>query len=261
MDRLKILITGKNGYIAKSLISNLKGYSIVSIGRDDFELTNQKDTIDWFSDKYFDVVIHTAVSGGNRLYTETSDVLMNNLKMYENLMKCRNHFDKFIHFGSGAEDTLDTPYGMSKRIISKLMKTDKNSINIKIYAVFDENELNQRFIKGNIIRYINGENMIIHQNKKMDFFYMKDLVSIVDWVINNKKSKEFQTIDCTYSNTFSLEDIANVINELDVYKVDIDVHNDGMGADYCGIYSNIPIELVGLNNGIIETYNKLKCNI
>lgn len=261
MDRLKILITGKNGYIAKSLISNLKGYSIVSIGRDDFELTNQNDTIDWFSDKYFDVVIHTAVCGGNRLYTETSDVLMDNLKMYENLMKCRNKFNKFIHFGSGAEDVLNTPYAMSKRIINKLMKTDKNSINIKIYAVFDENELNQRFIKGNLIRYINKQNMIIHQNKKMDFFYMKDLVTIIDWVINNEKSKEFQTIDCTYSTTFSLEDIANMINKLDVYKVDIDVHNTGMGMDYYGVYSDIPVELIGLSAGIIETYNKLKCNI
>ena len=81
---------------------------------------------------------------------------MDNILMYENLTKCRNHFGKFIHFGSGAEDTLNTPYAISKRIINKLMKLDDNSINVKIYAVFDENELNQRFIKGNIIRYLNN---------------------------------------------------------------------------------------------------------
>jgi nucleoside-diphosphate-sugar epimerase len=258
MDRLKILITGKNGYIASSLIKNLKNHFIFSIGRDDFDLKNENDTKKWFSDKYFDVVIHTAVSGGNRLREETSDVLMDNILMYENLTKCRNHFGKFIHFGSGAEDTLNTPYAISKRIINKLMKLDDNSINIKIYAVFDENELEQRFIKGNIIRYIQKENMIIHQNKKMDFFYMMDLISVVEWIINTDISEINKNIDCTYSTTYSLKEIANFINQLDTHKVNIDVEKPNSGVDYFGKFSNIPIKLVGLENGIIKTYNKLK---
>jgi nucleoside-diphosphate-sugar epimerase len=262
MDRLKILITGKNGYIASSLIKNLKNHLIISIGRDDFDLKNENDTIKWFSDKYFDVVIHTAVSGGNRLKEETSDVLMDNLLMYENLIKCRNHFNKFIHFGSGAEETLNTPYAFSKRIINKLMKLDDNSINIKIYAVFDENELNQRFIKGNIIRYIQKENMIIHQDKKMDFFYMKDLISLIDWLItNNTYQLRIKNINCTYSNTYSLKEIANFINQLDSYNVGIDIHQSNMGIDYFGNFSKLPINFIGLEKGIIETYNKLKCSI
>jgi hypothetical protein len=125
------------------------------------------------------LVIHTAVSGGNRLSLDGPDVVLSNLLMYDNLMRCRDKFTRLIYFGSGAEEKADQPYGFSKHIISQLMKLDPKNINVKIYAVFDENELNTRFIKSNLLRYINRENMIIHQDKKMDFFYMKDLVSLV----------------------------------------------------------------------------------
>ena len=259
---MNILITGGNGYIAKSIYSHLNlKYNITLINRNDVDLTDRNQVAEYFSDKYFDIVIHSAVSGGHRLILDDSNVLTHNLLMYDNIMRCRDKFNKFIHFTSGAEDNAETPYGFSKYIISKLMKLDKRSVNLKIYAVFDENELSTRFIKSNINRYINRENLIVYTDKKMDFFYMKDFISILEWIIDNEKCNEIKNIDCTYSSTFSLKDIANFINELSDYKVDIEVHNSTIGVDYCGTYSDIPIQLIGLKAGIIETYNKLKCNI
>jgi nucleoside-diphosphate-sugar epimerase len=61
-----------------------------------------------FQDKYFDLVIHTAVRGGSRLNPlDGPDVVLSNLLMYDNLMRCRDKFDRFIHFGSGAEEKAD----------------------------------------------------------------------------------------------------------------------------------------------------------
>ena len=169
----KILITGGNGYIAKSLYNTLKNkYDVISITRQDFDLTDQFETSKYFSNKYFDVVIHCAVSGGSRLKQETWRDMDDNLKMYYNLLNCKNKFGKLIHFGSGAETNApETPYGISKRIIANSISEIDNFYNIKIFALFDENELDTRFIKGNIKRYINKESMIIHQDKYMDFFY------------------------------------------------------------------------------------------
>ena len=253
---MKILITGGGGYIAKSLYNSLKDkYNITCITRQDFDLTNFSETLKYFSDKCFDIVIHCAVSGGSRLKPETWKDMDSNIKMYYNLLSCKDKFTKLIHFGSGAETNApESPYGLSKRVIANSILEQENFYNIKIFAVFDENELDTRFIKGNIKRYINKEPIIIHQDKWMDFFYMKDLISLVDhYIINNKLPKQ---IDCSYVNLYKLSEIANMINELDEYKVDINIENEGITLSYYGI-ANVIIDFIGLKQGIKEVYNKL----
>ena len=91
---MKILITGKNGYIGSSLISKLD--STIGIGRDDFDLTDRESTNNFFRDKYFDVIIHTAICGGSRLKKDGNDTLANNLKMFYNLMANAHKFGQLI---------------------------------------------------------------------------------------------------------------------------------------------------------------------
>jgi len=254
---MRILITGGNGYIGSSLYNELKNlYDVKKISRDNFDLKDSFQTKKYFSNKYFDVVIHCAVSGGSRLKEDTISDMDNNLQMYYNLLNCKDRFGKLIHFGSGAEITQpETSYGLSKRVINKSISGQENFYNIKIFAVFDENELDTRFIKGNIKRYINKEPIIIYQDKFMDFFYMKDLISLVDYYIQSENPPK--EIDCSYQQSYSLFDIANMINELDTHKVHITFNQDKMDEKYCG-NSNILLNYIGLEEGIKEVYNKLK---
>jgi nucleoside-diphosphate-sugar epimerase len=261
MDRLKILITGGNGYIAKSLHSYLYSeHDITLVSRTDFNMTRREEVQHYFKDKYFDVVIHTAVKGGSRLNPlEGPDVVLANLLMYDNLMRCRDKFNKLIHFGSGAEEAADSPYGFSKHIINRLMKLDPKSVNIKIYAVFDENELDTRFIKSNILRYINRKDLNVYQDKQMDFFYMKDLVSMVEWLLNQHE-EEFliQEINCSYLKKYTLLQIAEIINSLGDYRVGIRLEDEIEDKAYCGTHPVMPFDLIGLEQGIKEVYNLLK---
>jgi nucleoside-diphosphate-sugar epimerase len=255
---MKILITGGNGYIARSIYSILHNkYDITTIGRKDFDLTDWKQTNEWFQDKSFDVIIHTAVSGGSRLKEETDLVIRENLLMYRNLLNHQDKFTKFISFGSGAElGNPTTPYGISKQIIADSMFFKPNFLNLRIYAVFDENELDTRFIKSNIQRYIDHKDMIIHQNKQMDFFYMGDLVNLVDYFLS-REEWVYEELDCCYIEKHTLVDIANIINNVDQHKVEIKL---GINAEkpYVGFWRGLPIELIGLKKGIINTYNKIK---
>jgi UDP-glucose 4-epimerase len=255
---MKILITGGNGYIAKSLFSKLKDkYDITCITRQDFDLTNYAQTARWFADKHFDVVIHTAVVGGMRLIADDESVVYRNLQMYFNLVSLDDHFDRFITFGSGAELTMAwEPYGFSKRVIADSMESKHDYYNLRIRAVFDENELDTRFIKGNLLRYINHEPMVIHQNKYMDFFYMEDLVSLVDYYISAENP--IKEVDCCYNYNLTLSEIAGYINTLDMHQVDIKIQNEGMADAYVGQYFPILTPLVGLAKGISRVYKKLK---
>jgi GDP-L-fucose synthase len=255
---MKILITGANGYLGKSLYNAFKDkHEITTITRQDFDLTDVKAMVKFFNDKYFDIILHCAVTGGSRLKEDNRNVIDINLCMYYNLLQHHIHYSKLIHFGSGAEIyTQDTPYGLSKHIIRQSILDKDNFYNLRIFGVFDENELDTRFIKASIKRYINKEPIQIHQDKYMDFIYMPDLVKIVEYYINNNNLPK--EINCIYNTVCTLTKIAQLINELDEYKVEIKVAN-GSGNNYNGDGGNsLPIDFIGLKKGIKEVYNKLK---
>lgn len=258
---MKILITGANGYIGKSLSNALsKKYEITLLTRNEANLTNFDEVKKFFSKKYFDVVIHCAVNGGSRLIKDDWNVLDNNLIMFYNLLQFEKHYSKFIHFGSGAEDYYENqPYGFSKKIISKSIREKEKFFNLKIFAVFDENELPTRFIKSNLNRYINLEPIKINQNKLMDFFYMKDLILLVDYYINNDQLEK--EVECVYPEKMYLTTIADKINQCDTHKVEIEIESLKVAERYIGKFM-IPYKLnfTGLQAGIKETYKNLKQN-
>ena len=256
---MNILITGGNGYIAKALYDNLK-HNITTITRQNFDLCSYDATCEWFNERYFDIILHTAISGGSRLNEDDSVVLQQNLAMYNNLLVNKHHFKKLISFGSGAEIFMgDTPYGTSKSRIAESIETTENFYNLRIFNVFNEYEMSTRFIKANMLRYIKKEPMIIHTNKIMDFIYMQDLISTVEHYITNTDLPK--DINCCYEEKYTLKTIANIINSLDTHKVPIITENETQLEFYCGNSNLPPIKLIGLENGIIETFKKLSNQI
>lgn len=255
---MNILITGGSGYIAKNLYEGLEDkHNVTRISRDDFDLTDRNLTDAFFENKYFDVVLHTAIAGGSRLRKDTEDVLDQNLVMYYNLLANESKYKKFISIGSGAElFAQQEPYGLSKHVINYSMKNKINFHNVRIFAVFDENELDSRFIKASILKYLNNEPIEIHQNKLMDFFYMKDLISLIDYFLQEEEWL-INDVDCRYLESYKLSKIATIINKLDDHKVPIYVGNL-VGIDYIGTYRGLPITLVGLEQGIKNTHNIIK---
>ena len=167
---MNILITGGSGYIASGLKSKLfQKYNITTINRNTFDLTDYEKTKSWFSNKFFDVVIHTAIKGGSRLRSDTSDIIDTNLQIYLNLLQHKHHYKRFINIGSGAEVCASlTPYGLSKRAIYESIQDKDNFYSLRIFGIFDDKELNTRFIKANLLKYIQREKLIIHKNKRMD---------------------------------------------------------------------------------------------
>ena len=255
---MNILITGGNGYVAKSLYESLKNkYNITTTTRQTFDLSSYDVTCDWFNERHFDVVLHTAIAGGSRLQEDDSAVLQQNLAMYNNLRANRPHFKRLISFGSGAELHHGyTPYANSKREIADSIENTEEFYNLRIFGVFDHNELNTRFIKSNIIRYLKKEPIIIHANKIMDFIYMDDLISLVDkYILESNLPK---TINCSYESKLTLREIANHINNLDDFRVPIIIENKKDLEFYCGNAHDIDYNEVGLVTGIQHTYRKLK---
>lgn len=261
MDKkLNILITGANGYIAKKIISSISSeHSVLTISRQNFDLRSASETNKFFkkfNNDHFDFVIHTAISGGNRLKKDCYDDLCGNLRMFDNLTANKNKFRKLINLGSGAETYgLNTYYGLSKKIISKIIEENFNFYNLKIFAVFDEDEDERRFIKTNINNHINKKAIVIHKDKKMDFFYMKDLISVINFYLTNESLPK--ELDCSYKKHYKLSEIADMINCLSGHRVDIKYDKEGLDSNYTGTYKEIGLKYIGLKKAIREVYKNI----
>jgi len=257
---MRILITGGGGYIAKSIYAALKdNYSIINPNRQELDLTC-KNSIESFFDKhgYFDAVIHTAIKGGSRLNVDDWSVLDANLSMYYNLCSKEKHFNKFINIGSGAEIySPDTPYGLSKKAIAKSIESKSNKyINLRIFAVFDENELDTRFIKANIKRAINGEPLEVYEDKYMDFFYMKDFIEVIKTVINSKNQQK--EINCVYKKKYKLSEVAAIINYTCGEQSQIKIFKNAKSY-YVGEYNLENMSLIELEESISRVVSNIKC--
>lgn len=253
---MKILITGANGYVGNKFHQYFKDkYDVTVITKDKVDLINLEEVKEFFKEKYFDVVIHCAIVGGGRLDVDDSKVLDNNLKMFYNLVECESSFGKLLHFGSGAEKQ-DTFYGLSKKVINESIKNKDKFYNIRILAVFDENELEYKFVKSSIKNYINKKSINIFQNKYMDFFHMSDLITLIEHYVNNNDLPK--VIDCCYNYSVTLYDVAKIINSLNDYKVDIEIKNWNMAPPFNGEFTDLGLKFIGLEQGIKNVYNKLK---
>jgi len=270
---LKVLITGCNGYVARNLAKQLFDYELTLTNRSNLDLLDSKSVKKFFEHKYFDVVIQTATSGGNRLKEDKSNVFFENCTIHQNILDNACSFNKYISFGSGAEldrrynidPTVDIksafpidPYGMSKNFIAKSGLLYPHFHNVRIFNVFDEDELPSRMIKANILNYINKKPIIIHQDKWMDFFYMNDLCEVIKFIIESNSNQKI--INCSYKDKYKLSTIAEIINQLSNHKVDIMINSSSFGLNYYGDYNLhlFDIDLAGLHLGITNTYNKLR---
>ena len=68
---MKVLVTGRNGFLAKEIKDHLLDYDLTFLGRSDLDLANTKLVDSFFSGKYFDAVLHTAIVGGRRNQNDT----------------------------------------------------------------------------------------------------------------------------------------------------------------------------------------------
>lgn len=279
----RILVTGAGGYIGRSIVKSLgEQYEVVGITRLDVDLLKGTDVDHFFaSNKPFDFVIHCAVVGGSRLKYDNADVLHDNLTMFSNLMKWHNtKFATIINIGSGAEfdiryDIKPTehsgtipvdPYGMSKFFIASHLRQTPNTYNLRVYGLFDENELETRFIKTVIKNSIRRNASSIVSPLHMSFMYMPDFITMLRDVIDGNIPNTVREFDCVYPVSShgmpTLTDIAEYIQILafgpfKVYNMIL----DNTGPTY---YTGTPNtwfdygKLVGFEGGIDTTYLAIK---
>ena len=275
---MKILITGGNGNIAKMIKNNLGfQYEMTNLTRSDLNILNQFDIEKYLLANSFDILVHTAISGGRRTKEENGDVTHNNLLMLENLLKHADKFKMIINFDSGAiydrntdilnrkeSDIYTIPsdyYGFSKYLIYQRSLQFNNMYNFRIFNIFHSNEEPDRFIKMCFNAKNNNLPVTIFEDKYFDFMYEDDFMKIVKYYFDNvsNPSKLLKTINICYEKKYKLSEIAGLIiknNEQIIIK-----NSDPFNKNYSGnntLLKTLDIDISNLEDSLQKFLIKLK---
>lgn len=278
MKKGKILFTGGNGFIGRQIIPLLEdeGWEIVRPRSHQvrLEVTSEVDSL--FNGQKYYAIIHGAIVGGRRDIDDGPSVFYTNMNMFENIFRHIDDTDLFINLDSGASYGRPAPveypsplhfgqiipvdnYGFSKYCIAKRVLDHPKGINLRIFGCFGQKEESTRFFHTNIMNYINNRNIEIFKDRKMDFIYANDLYKIISYFLSMRQSSLNRDINCVYEKKYYLSEIAEMINNLDDYKVKIIKQGNYNEHPYCGAPNDIAcITYDGLEKGIRDCYDYYK---
>ena len=278
---MNILLTGCNGFIGRELIQHFSKseHKVFATNRQSLDVSKESEVDSFFDQNKIDVVIHTAVKGGKRNTPDIYEDLVSNLVMFSNLKKYRDKFKLMINFGSGAEfdreleiddaneNDLDSRmpkdyYGLSKNLISReINRIDDNIVNFRLFGCFGPLEASTRLIKSSVFKCLNKEPIIVHQDRKMDFFYIQDLIKVIEYYMENVESKLPTDVNMCYRDKHTLVEITNSVLKYTKSKSDVIIKAADVGNSYSGSSRKLDsfgLNLVGLEEGIrqiVKCYN------
>lgn len=250
---MKVLITGGNGFIARSIKEKLESkYNLICCGRDELDLLDSKAVIKFLIDEKFDIVIHSATYDAAPVFS-TNDpnmVLENNLRMFFNLARGEQYFSKLIYFGSGAEfnrsnwkslmneDFFDKhmpedQYGFSKYIMNLHTRVSNKFYNLRLFGVFGKyDDWRYRFIPNICARAVLNLPIVLNQDAIYDYIHIDDLIQVVEWVIEGRP--KYNTYNVCSGNSYRLLDLANKVMEIANKEEHVIIMNKSIKTVYSG---------------------------
>ena len=256
----KILLTGGSGFIGKNILQSYLSvkYQLHVPSRSELDLLNDESVGNFFKKNKFDAVIHSACKPGHRNAGDVGGLFFANSRMFFNLAKYSDFFEKLIDIGSGAiydsrcyvpkmtEEYFDTSipadeHGFCKYVIGKHIENSTNIVDLRVFGIFGKYEdYAIRFISNAICTTIFDLPITIKQNRKFDYIHIDDLMPVLEFFI--EKKSQFNSYNITPDNSIQLLEIAQIINSISQKNLPINVALEGFGFEYSGDNSRLKKE-------------------
>lgn len=265
---MKILFTGHKGTLGKELIPLFQEEH--EVYHYDVNYSSIDDMHQFFRNREFDFIIHAAIRGGRRVRADIADDFYNNMMMFECLA---SQGIPIINFCSGAsygrkKDILNVDekdfgkvipedyYGLSKYLITYRARQLHHVYNLRFFNVFGPSSPKDMFTTANILNYINKREIVIFKEKVMDFFGVFDAKKVIDLYLSGNKNLP-KELNLVYKETYTLSQVAEMINNLSDYKVPVDILEKGNDKAYSASgyeLSKLGLQFDGLQASLQKCY-------
>jgi nucleoside-diphosphate-sugar epimerase len=260
---MKILITGKNGFIARHLCKKLSEHDVV--------LTDKSDDIISALDSFQPNVIFNL---GAELYNEDDMFETNVVTSFKIIQWAREHKPKLFLFGSSSEygrvnkpmaevDALlpDTIYEGTKAATYMLARAWSRTYNIAItyvrpFTIYGYDEKSNKFTSILIKKY-NDKSILKLNEAVRDYVYVEDFVDALISIMNYNETELFNVVNIgSGKQTTNSEFVKLFQRELDyvypVELVEIGKSYDSMSwvCDTCVLNNKYHIFIPSLEDGI-----------
>lgn len=280
---LNILLTGGSGFIGKNLFEYLSHkHEVFAPTHQELELLDEDSVRTFFEKHDIDVVIHAAVRPGHRNAKDPTNQFYNNMRMFFNIVRNADMFQKMIFISSGSlydmryyepkmkEQNYDNhipidELGLSKYISAKYIEKVENIVELRVFGIYGKYEdYAIRFISNTICKTLFDLPITIKQNRRFDYLYIDDLMPIIDYFLENKG--KYKSYNVTPDETIELKILAERIRNISEKNLPIYIAQDGMGMEYSGdnsrLHKEIPeIKFTSIDDGMYQLYQWYKKNI
>lgn len=258
---MNILLTGGSGFIGKNIQESFlkEKYHIIAPRHSDLDLINEDSVEKFFLKNKIDLVIHSATKPGHRNAQDPTGIYYSNSRMFFNLLRFSDYFDKMIIIGSGAiydmryyQPKMKEEYfgkhipvdehGFNKYVCGQFIGLIDNVIDLRVFGIFGKYEdYTIRFISNMICKSLFDLPLTMNQNRKFDYLYVDDLIPVLDFFIQNKP--QFKTYNVTPDESLELYEIAKKVKNRSGKDLPIIVKKDGLGLEYSGDNSRLRQEM------------------
>ena len=261
MGSKTILLTGGSGFIGRNIHESflVDKYNVLSPSSLELNVADEKSVADYLHKHTVDVVIHAAVKPSHRNAKDFSNIFYINTRMFFNLERYKEYFEKILVIGSGAiydnrnyqpkmkEDSWKEhipvdEHGYCKYVCEKVIAHCSNIYDLRVFGIFGKYEdYAIRFISNAICKVLFDLPISIKQNCKFDYLYVNDFMPILDWFVQNEP--KYQAYNITPDSSISLYDLAVIVREVAGKPLHpIVISQEGMGLEYSGDNSRLKSE-------------------